>query len=58
MFLSRCVDRSKRNNLYMSTPLVRNVVESNPDGVGVKIINTGIKAFTKCENKGTTCNYR
>ena len=24
----------------------------------VKIINTGVKAFVKCENKGATCDFR
>ena len=29
---------------------------SNDDRL--KIINTGVKAFTKCENKGATCDFR
>ena len=57
MFFTRCPSTAvKRNNFYFSSPLVRNVLENNIDRV--KIINTGIKAFTKCENKGTTCAYR
>ncbi len=56
MFFTRCSDETKRNNLYFSTLLVRRILEEN---IGrVKIINTGVKGFTKCENKGTTCTFR
>lgn len=55
-FLTRCKDPAKRNNLYFTSALVRDVVESNVDRI--KIINAGVKAFTKCENKGTACPFR
>ena len=57
MFLTRCKDRSVKNNLYFTSRLVRNLVSNNVDR-GVKIINTGVKAFAKCENKGAECTYR
>jgi len=56
MFLTRCKDRSVKNNLYFTSQLVRNLVMNNEDRV--KIINTGVKAFSKCENKGATCPFR
>ena len=57
MFFTRCKDGSKKNNLYFASHLVRDIMDNNTEGK-VKIINTGIKAFTKCENKGATCPYR
>merc|ERR1719495_1547496 len=56
MFLTRCKDRSVKNNLYFTSSLVRNLVTNNEDRA--KIINTGVKAFSKCENKGAECTYR
>ena len=61
MLLTRCRDTSKRNNLYFTSKLVRNVVVSNEERCEanrVKIVNTGVKAFTKAENKGATCPFR
>lgn len=54
MFLSR--HATKRNNLYFTSKLVRNLMQSNADRV--KIINAGVKSFAKCENKGANCNFR
>jgi tRNA (cytosine34-C5)-methyltransferase len=56
MFLTRCKDISKKNSLYYTSETVRDIVHSNGDRV--KIINTGVKAFSKCENKGATCDFR
>ena len=56
MFLTRCKDRNIKNNLYFTSQLVRNIVMNNEDRV--KIINTGVKAFARCENKGADCIYR
>lgn len=55
-FLTRCVDETKKNNVYLTTTEVKELVETNKDRV--KIINTGVKAFVRCENKGATCDYR
>ena len=56
MFLTRCRDTSKKNTLYFTSKLVRNLICTNADRV--KIINAGVKAFAKCENKGALCNVR
>jgi tRNA (cytosine34-C5)-methyltransferase len=54
--MNRCADETKKNTLYMTTSEVRDVVEHNKERV--KIINTGVKAFAKCENKGASCDFR
>ncbi|XP_059092655.1 tRNA (cytosine(34)-C(5))-methyltransferase-like isoform X2 [Tigriopus californicus] len=54
MFLTRCA--TSRKNLYFTSMLVRNILESNQDRL--KVINTGVKAFAKCENKGSPCALR
>ena len=41
MFLTRCKDLTKKNTLYYTTEIVRDIVQSNEDKV--KIINTGVK---------------
>jgi len=56
MFLTRCMDESKKNSIYFTTEKVRDIMENNIDTV--KIINTGVKAFVRCENKGAQCDYR
>ena len=56
MFLTRCKDTTKKNSLYYTSRIVRDIIMSNDDRL--KIINTGVKAFTKCENKGATCDFR
>jgi tRNA (cytosine34-C5)-methyltransferase len=56
MFLTRCKDASKKNSLYFTSMLVRDIVTSNVERI--KIINTGVKAFVKCENKGAECFFR
>ena len=56
MFLTRCKDTTKKNSLYYTSAIVRDIVQSNEDRV--KIINTGVKAFTRCENKGAMCDFR
>ena len=41
------------NNLsrYFTTEQVREVVETNEERL--RLINTGVKAFIKCDNKGS-----
>lgn len=56
MFLTRCKDSTKKNSLYYTSKMVRDIVLNNIERV--KIINTGVKAFTKCENKGASCDFR
>jgi len=56
-FLTRCKDADmKKINLYFTTLPVRSIVENNKERV--KIINTGVKAFTRCDNKGSECDFR
>ena len=56
MFLTRCKDTTKKNSLYYTSKIVRDILQCNEEKV--KIINTGVKAFTRCENKGASCNFR
>lgn len=56
LFFTRSRDTSNKNNIYFSTPLIRDIVENNVDRI--KIVNTGVKSFTKCENFGATCEFR
>merc|ERR1719397_2318422 len=45
--LTRCADETKKNNMYLTTEGVREVVEANKERV--KIINTGVKAFARLD---------
>jgi len=56
LFLTRCADATKKKNIYFTTAGVREVVEHNKEKV--KIINTGVKAFVRADNKGSGCEYR
>ena len=46
--LTRCADETKKNNMYLTTEGVREVVEANKERV--KIINTGVKAFARFDH--------
>ena len=57
LFLHRNKDpTTRKNNIYFTTSKVRQLVENNADRV--KIINTGVKAFMRADNKGSQCDYR
>jgi len=56
LFLTRCRDETKKKNLFFTNAAVKQIVENNRERV--KIINTGVKAFTRADNKGSTCEYR
>jgi len=56
LFLTRCRDETKKKNLFFTNAAVKQVVENNRERV--KIINTGVKAFTRADNKGSNCEYR
>jgi len=56
LFLTRSADETKKKNLYFTNSSVKEVVENNRERV--KIINTGVKAFTRADNKGSECDYR
>ena len=47
--MTRCADETKKNNLYLTTEGVREVVEANKERV--KIINTGVKAFARFDHR-------
>jgi len=56
LFLTRCRDETKKKNLYFTNPAVKQVVENNKERM--RLINTGVKAFTRADNKGSNCDYR
>ncbi|XP_063629060.1 tRNA (cytosine(34)-C(5))-methyltransferase [Cydia splendana] len=53
--LTRC-HVGKKKNIYLVSPVVRDVVRRNEDSI--KIINTGVKTFVRCDNKNMTCAFR
>ncbi|KOX72241.1 tRNA (cytosine(34)-C(5))-methyltransferase [Melipona quadrifasciata] len=53
--LVRCIGRKKKN-IYYTSPEIRNVVLSNEDQI--KLINTGVKTFVRCDNKNMDCPFR
>ncbi|CAB4062185.1 NSUN2 [Lepeophtheirus salmonis] len=56
MFLTRCKDITKRNVLYYTSSALREIITKNEDRL--KLINAGVKAFARCENKGSVCLFR
>jgi len=56
LFLTRCRDETKKKNLNFTSEAVKQVVENNRERVS--LINTGVKAFTRADNKGSGCEYR
>lgn len=56
-FLTRHNDENcKKRNLYFTSPAIRDVVLNNE--TRVKIINTGVKAFSLCDQKGAKADFR
>ncbi|XP_037885919.1 tRNA (cytosine(34)-C(5))-methyltransferase isoform X2 [Glossina fuscipes] len=53
--LTRCVTEKKKN-VYYCSELIRDLVLLNEDSI--KIINTGVKAFARCENRHTDYPFR
>ncbi|XP_063369797.1 tRNA (cytosine(34)-C(5))-methyltransferase [Cydia amplana] len=53
--LNRC-HVGKKKNIYLVSPVVRDVVRRNENNI--KIINTGVKTFVRCDNKNMTCAFR
>jgi tRNA (cytosine34-C5)-methyltransferase len=53
--LTRCYV-GKKKNIYLVSPLVKDVVQKNESSI--KIINTGVKTFVRCDNKNMTCAFR
>lgn len=53
--LVRCHE-GKKKNIYFTSPAIREIVICNEDKV--KMINTGIKTFVRCDNKNMKCPFR
>lgn len=53
--LVRCHE-GKKKNVYFTSPAIRDIVICNEDKV--KMINTGVKTFVRCDNKNMTCAFR
>ncbi|CAB0011107.1 unnamed protein product [Nesidiocoris tenuis] len=53
--LTRCLVGKKRH-IYMTSPAVKVLVDLNQDKI--KIINTGVKVFSRCDNKRMRCEFR
>lgn len=53
--LTRSVSDKKRN-IYFCSEAVRDMLLLNEDAI--KIINTGVKTFVRCDNRNMRCSYR
>lgn len=53
--LTRC-HVGKKKNIYMVSKTVKDVVQKNESNI--KIINTGVKTFVRCDNKNMVCPFR
>ncbi|VVC46159.1 Hypothetical protein CINCED_3A003626 [Cinara cedri] len=53
--LTRC-SVGKKKNIYFTSPSIRDIVRNNQEKI--KIINTGVKTFVRCDNKSMGCNFR
>lgn len=53
--LTRC-HGGKKKNIYLTSEAVKNLVVTNQSYI--KFINTGVKAFVRCDNKNMKCAFR
>ncbi|XP_069676058.1 tRNA (cytosine(34)-C(5))-methyltransferase [Periplaneta americana] len=53
--LTRCKE-GKKKNIYFTSPAVRDIVVNNHEKI--KLINTGVKTFVRCDNKSMQCAFR
>ncbi|CAG9766447.1 unnamed protein product [Ceutorhynchus assimilis] len=53
--LTRCQE-GKKKNIYLTSGAIRDLVVTNQDTI--KFINTGVKAFVRCDNKNMKCAFR
>lgn len=53
---TRCGEESKKKNIYFVSPEVRDILERNENNV--KIINSGVKCFVRCDRRVVDCPYR
>lgn len=53
--LTRC-QTGKKKNIYFCSEVIRDIVLNNEHKL--KIINTGVKSFVRCDNKNMECAFR
>ncbi|XP_076257747.1 tRNA (cytosine(34)-C(5))-methyltransferase Nsun2 [Rhynchophorus ferrugineus] len=53
--LTRCQE-GKKKNIYLTSAGIRDLVITNQSNI--KFINTGVKAFVRCDNKNMKCPFR
>lgn len=53
--LTRSIE-GKKKNLYFCSETVKHLVQANEEKC--KIINTGVKAFVRCDNRNMSCEFR
>lgn len=53
--LTRC-NEGKKKNIYFTSLAVRDIVINNHRTI--KLINTGVKSFVRCDNKSMDCAFR
>lgn len=53
--LTRC-HVGKKKNIYLTSEAIRDLVVTNQGSI--KFINTGVKAFVRCDNKNMKCAFR
>lgn len=46
----------KKKNIYYCSEAVKNLVQANEQNI--KIINTGVKVFSRCEHRNMRCEFR
>lgn len=53
--LTRC-HGGKKKNIYLTSEAIKNLIMTNQNHI--KFINTGVKAFVRCDNKNMKCAFR
>jgi tRNA (cytosine34-C5)-methyltransferase len=53
--LTRCAT-GKKKNIYLSSPQIREILRNNENNV--KFINSGVKTFSRCDNRNMECGFR
>lgn len=53
--LTRCAI-GKKKNIYLCSREIRDILRNNEDSV--KLINSGVKTFSRCDNRNMECSFR
>lgn len=53
--LTRC-EVGKKKNIYFCSPEIRSVLRNNERNI--KLINSGVKTFSRCDNRNMECSFR